>query len=208
MTFQKILDPTSVVRESEYARSSSGLSMFERVKGAAEKLGKGGAGVSVSELQAFARLADEAVSKFGGGWLNQERSRIGRFADAYNIPRDYVFQGGRFAPQGVPQVMSRSAPQGAPPRSITPLARALAGGRPAPSPAAPVEAALGAPPAPQGQAPSEMSAGDRHRIEMYARLPKDALQRQAEDMRDNPTAYSDAEKHAAGMAWERVFGGR
>ena len=67
VTFQKILDPTSVVREREYARSSSGLSMFERVKGAAEKLGKGGAGVSVSELQAFARLADEAVSKFGGG---------------------------------------------------------------------------------------------------------------------------------------------
>ena len=111
VTFQKILDPTSVVRESEYARSSSGLSVVERVKGAAEKLQKGGAGVSISELQGFARLADEAVTKLGSGWLTQEQDRIGGFADAYNIPREYVFQSGGPAPQQAPQA---AAPQAIP----------------------------------------------------------------------------------------------
>ena len=114
VTFQKILDPSSVVRESEYARSSSGLSMLERMRGAAEKLAKGGAGVSIGELEAFARLADEAVSQFGKGWLTQERDRIGTFADAYNIPRKYVFQGGRFAPKGPPQKPRAPAPPGMP----------------------------------------------------------------------------------------------
>ena len=138
VTFQKILDPSSVVRESEYARSSSGLSMLERMRGAAEKLAKGGAGVSISELEAFARLADEAVSQFGKGWLTQERDRIGSFADAYNIPRKYVFQGGRFAPKGPPQKPRAPAPPGMPqglpgqapgmPNPNAPLARALAGG--------------------------------------------------------------------------------
>src|SRR3990167_5308599 len=33
VTFQKILDPTSVVRESEYARSSAGLSLLGRMEG-------------------------------------------------------------------------------------------------------------------------------------------------------------------------------
>ena len=113
VTFQKILDPSSVVRESEYARSASGLGLLERVKGAAERLDKGGAGVTVTELQAFARLADEAVSRFGSGWLDQERERIGRFADAYNIPREFVFQSGGPAAQGAPQGMPPMA-QGAP----------------------------------------------------------------------------------------------
>ena len=44
VTFQKILDPTSVVRESEYARSASGLSLIEQVAGALERLKEGGAG--------------------------------------------------------------------------------------------------------------------------------------------------------------------
>ena len=65
--------------------------------------------------------------------------------------------------------------------------------------------------APQQQAPQasgEMSpAGETQSIEMYASLPKDELQRKAMHMRDNPNAYSDAEKRAAALAWQRVFGG-
>lgn len=92
VTFQKILDPTSVVRESEYARSASGLSLIEQAEGAFERLKKGGAGLTVDQLKSFVRLADEAVEKLTGG-LRGERSRIERFADHYNIPRDLIFSG-------------------------------------------------------------------------------------------------------------------
>ena len=214
ISFNKLLDPTSVVRESEYARSATGQSALETMRGFVDKLSQGGAGVTLKELESYQRFGQQVVQRALESTVGPERERISRLVKFAGVDPELIFTG-RFAsdaaPQGAPQAMSQAAPQGAPqapPRSIAPLARALAGGRPAPSPAAPVAAALGAPPAPQGQAPSEMSAGDRHRIEMYARLPKDALQRQAEDMRDNPTAYSDAEKHAAGMAWRRVFEGR
>ena len=214
ISFNKLLDPTSVVRESEYARSASGQSALETLRGYAEKLSAGGAGVTLRELQSYKEFGEKVVQRALESTVGPERARISRLVAYAGIDPKLVFSG-RFAPeaapqgppQAAPQVMSQVAPQGAP-RSIAPLARALAGGRPAPSAAAPVAAALGAPPAPQGTAPSEMSAGDRHRIEMYARLPEDALQRQAEDMRDNPTAYSTAEKRAAGLAWRRIFEGR
>ena len=218
VTFQKILDPASVVRESEYARSSSGLSMFERIKGGAEKLGKGGAGVSVGELEAFARLADEAVTKFGGGWLDQERERIGRFADAYNIPRDYVFQGGGPAPQAAPEppqgltqaaapALPQAAPQPQAPAGQTPgfaaLANALAGPqRPqaAPPPRGPAPAAASM----TGSAPAYSLPAQR--IADYAILKPDELRRQVAKMNANRGDYSPEELHAAAMAWQRKFG--
>lgn len=62
VTFQKILDPTSVVRESEYARSASGQALMSRIEGAATRLAQGGAGVPLAELQKFADLANAFVS--------------------------------------------------------------------------------------------------------------------------------------------------
>jgi hypothetical protein len=61
VTFQKILDPTSVVRESEYARSASGLSLISRMEGAWDKITKGGAGVPVHDLEQFVTLAEQFV---------------------------------------------------------------------------------------------------------------------------------------------------
>ena len=224
ISFNKLLDRTSVVRESEYARSAAGQSALETMRGFVEKLSAGGAGVTLKELESYRRFGEMVVKRALESTVGPERERISRLVKFAGVDPALIFSG-RFAPDAAPkgeQGLARAAvpalPQGAPqapPRSISPLARALAGGRGAPSSAVPAAAALGgapiASPAPSGQEPqaaSEMSAGDRHRIEMYARLPKDALQRQAEDMRDNPTAYSDAEKHAAGLAWRRVFEGR
>jgi hypothetical protein len=62
VTFQKILDPTSVVRESEYARSASGQALLSRMQGAYEKLAKGGAGVPVQELEQFAQMANSILT--------------------------------------------------------------------------------------------------------------------------------------------------
>ena len=222
VTFQKILDPTSVVRESEYTRSSSGLSMFERIRGATEKLGKGGAGVSVPELQSFARLADEAVTKLGSGWLTQERERIGRFADAYNVPRDYVFQSGGRAPQatagppqaqGLPEAAAPALAQAAPRQAqaqaadspgFAALAKALTGPRtPARAPArAQAHAAAGMGPAPTSSLPKQ-------RIQDYGTLKLDALKRQvatmAAKLAANPDAYSQAEIDAAKLAYDAAF---
>jgi hypothetical protein len=57
VTFQKMLDPTSVVRESEYARSGTGLSLANRIEGLYAKLASGGAGISGQDLKEFYDLS-------------------------------------------------------------------------------------------------------------------------------------------------------
>ena len=47
--FNKTLDPGSVVRESEYARTSEGLSLINRLEGLYDKYKRGGAGLNDSE---------------------------------------------------------------------------------------------------------------------------------------------------------------
>lgn len=90
VTFQKILDPTSVVRESEYARSAAGQSVLARIEGAAQQLKSGGAGVPVSELEKFANLAKEFVRKSEES-IAGEKARIGKIADRYKIPKELIF---------------------------------------------------------------------------------------------------------------------
>jgi hypothetical protein len=62
ITFQKILDPTSVVRESEYARSQQGLSVLGQIQGLVPRLAQGGPGVPVQELEKFANLARQITA--------------------------------------------------------------------------------------------------------------------------------------------------
>ena len=92
VVFQKILDPTSVVRESEYARSAQGQAVLAQIEGKIEQLRKGGAGVPLSELEKYATLAAEFVDVSGGSYLDAVRERIGRTADRYNVPRDVIFE--------------------------------------------------------------------------------------------------------------------
>ena len=111
VTFQKILDPTSVVRESEYARSPQGLGLIHRIQGAVEKITKGGPGVPPQELEKFYKLAHEAVAKLTkgdegmAGYTQAIKDRIGKTADRFRIPRDLIFEDFSF---------------GAPPRVETP----------------------------------------------------------------------------------------
>lgn len=58
VAFQKLLDPLSVVRESEYARSGNGLSLMSRLEGFKTKLEQGGAGVTAEDLKEFVDVAD------------------------------------------------------------------------------------------------------------------------------------------------------
>jgi len=51
--FNKATDPSSVVRESEYARTPENLSLINRVKGKANKILEGGAGLTSDERKAL-----------------------------------------------------------------------------------------------------------------------------------------------------------
>lgn len=92
VTFQKILDPPSVVRESEYMRSAAGQAMMDRVKGAIQKIKEGGAGLSLDQLEKFADLARTAAKAQAKGYSEAVKERLGKTADRYKIPRELVFE--------------------------------------------------------------------------------------------------------------------
>src|ERR1051325_2764822 len=56
-TFNKIIDPSSVVRESEYARSPEGQSLLDALSGRVSALSQGGPGLTKESLKEFVDLA-------------------------------------------------------------------------------------------------------------------------------------------------------
>lgn len=89
MTFQKILDPTSVVRESEYARSASGLSLLARLEGLWMRIGKGGAGVSIPDLQQFVDLAGQFTAN-QKRFANESKQQIDSIAREYGLKPELI----------------------------------------------------------------------------------------------------------------------
>lgn len=89
VTFQKILDPNSVVRESEYARSGEGLALLDQIKGRYERLVQGGAGVPLSELQQFAALAGQFMESAVQSAAIAKR-RIDATADAFGLDKTLI----------------------------------------------------------------------------------------------------------------------
>ncbi|MDP3703682.1 MAG: hypothetical protein Q8R78_04785, partial [Candidatus Omnitrophota bacterium] len=101
VTFQKILDPTSVVRESEYARSGAGLSLLNRIEGQWMRIKEGGANVPVDELEKFVTLAEQ-FTKNQATAAAETKAQIDAIAEEYgidptNITREFGAQpaGGR-----------------------------------------------------------------------------------------------------------------
>lgn len=84
VTFQKMLDPTSVVRESEYARSGSGQSLANSVEGYYEKLVQGGAGVTIEDLQTFKEMSDRLLEGYIMD-LYDAAQRTASQADTYGL---------------------------------------------------------------------------------------------------------------------------
>jgi hypothetical protein len=62
MTFQKILDPSSVVRETEYDRTPQGMGLMQQMEGILPRLVQGGPGVPPAELAKFADLARQITA--------------------------------------------------------------------------------------------------------------------------------------------------
>lgn len=84
VTFQKILDPTSVVRESEYERSGSGLSLLGRIQGQWDKIQQGGAGVPVKDLEDFVALA-RSFAQNQAAFARQTKKQIDATASEYGL---------------------------------------------------------------------------------------------------------------------------
>lgn len=84
VTYQKLLDPTSVVRESEYARSGDGQSLVNRIEGLYDKLNRGGAGVTVQDLSQFHSLSQELLKNYQAEQLDLA-ARIQTQANNYGL---------------------------------------------------------------------------------------------------------------------------
>lgn len=90
VTFQKILDPSSVVRESEYDRSPEGLGLKQRMQGWLERLQTGGAGVPEAELEAMVKTAKDFLDGMAT-YNDLERDRITQAAKEAGLDPARVF---------------------------------------------------------------------------------------------------------------------
>lgn len=89
VSFQKALDPTSVVRESEYARSEQGQPFTQRMLGAWQAFVNGGPGVTDDALRAYVEAA-EAWAEDGRKYYDMKKQRIKDNADYYKIPLHFI----------------------------------------------------------------------------------------------------------------------
>lgn len=90
--FQKMLDPDSVVRESEYARTPEGAALVNRVKAQIPKLQKGGLALDDEDRAALVEMA-RALLEGGKKQYNNHYERFENIVNAYQIPPNLVFGG-------------------------------------------------------------------------------------------------------------------
>lgn len=82
--FQKMLDPGSVVRESEYARTSEGASVLSRIKAWIPKLAKGGLGISDADRKALSDMGQKLLTVNEKG-MSQHTSGYTKLAKQYSL---------------------------------------------------------------------------------------------------------------------------
>jgi len=88
-TFNKMLDPESVVREAEYARTATDQSLLNQIKGKWDKIKSGGAGLTTQERNAMVAMARRfnAIAK---DKYNKKRSEYSRVATKWQFDPSYV----------------------------------------------------------------------------------------------------------------------
>lgn len=89
-TFKKILDPSSVVRESEYDRSAAAQSLKSRMQGWIERYGQGGVGIPKPELAEMLKTA-EAFVKGANDTTSGVRRSFEAMAAEYGIDPVQIF---------------------------------------------------------------------------------------------------------------------
>lgn len=66
--FNKMTDPESVVRESEYVRTPQDMAMYNRIQGKIDKLRTGGAGLTPDERNALVRMGQNFMETYQGNY--------------------------------------------------------------------------------------------------------------------------------------------
>ena len=89
--FNKMTDPQSVVRESEYARTPSDLALMNRLKGKIEKLVQGGPGLTQEDRKALLTMGNKFFDTYTDIYKN-EVQRFRGYAGMAGLDPDYVVE--------------------------------------------------------------------------------------------------------------------
>jgi len=109
-TFNKILDPNSVVREGEYDRTAQGQALLQRMQATAERVASGGQ-ISPQVLGDMVTMAGTYAAQ-AKRHAQAEQERAGRIADSFGLDRSLIFadQGADEPPQPGPASPDSQAP--------------------------------------------------------------------------------------------------
>lgn len=88
-SFNKILDPTSVVRESEYDRTAQGQSLIDQLRGKVDNIASGGAGVTEQTLKEAADIAKLYLANSQKS-IDAENQRARQMAQQFGLNEDFV----------------------------------------------------------------------------------------------------------------------
>jgi len=88
-SFNKILDPTSVVRESEYDRTAQGQALIEQLRGKVDQIASGGAGVTEQTLKEASDIAKTYLESSQDS-INAENQRARAMAEQFGLQGDFV----------------------------------------------------------------------------------------------------------------------
>jgi hypothetical protein len=190
VTFQKILDPNSVVRESEYARSPQGLSLLQRIQGWVENKQVGGAGVPKEALAEMVETARQFIANADQTkTLQGIRGRIQRHADKYNIDPMLIFDD---LPQDADAQGQAGLPRGAVSREAT---RAT---KPQVSQAPRFDT-------PEAQSALQMPSGNQGAPKVFNPAGGNSLQRPTRTPSGEKIAYLSDIKRMAGSDWQNAL---
>lgn len=87
--FNKMLDPTSVVREGEYSRTEQGQSLLNQIKASVEQLKSGGAKITDEQRKDMSRVAKKILDATGGQY-NQILDQYSGLSDQLKVPKEQV----------------------------------------------------------------------------------------------------------------------
>ncbi len=88
-TFNKILDPTSVVRETEYDRSSAGQALISAIEGRIARISQGGPGLTPESLKELVDLG-LTYSKNAQASITAANERARQQAEYFGLNPDFV----------------------------------------------------------------------------------------------------------------------
>lgn len=98
----KMLDPTSVVRESEYARTPGDQAFLDSIRGKIDKISTGGAGLTPPERDALTRMIQNFYD-VAKGQYDEQSSYYTELASRYGFdPQNIVRLGGKSGGYGKP----------------------------------------------------------------------------------------------------------